>query len=220
MNQEIISCIENTKIIVIVRRIYGEQLLCLAQALVKGGIRNIEVTFDQSDPDAPKKTGEAIELLCKQFGSELFAGAGTVLTTEQVDTAARCGAKYIISPNTDLDVIKRTKELGLISIPGAMTPSEILAAHKAGADFVKVFPAIDLGLGYLKNIRAPISHVKLVATAGVTEENFQDFLAAGYCAAGISGRLTDMKLIQTGNYDELTRRAKVFLQISEEKRSS
>ena len=216
MNADIIRSIESTKIIAIVRRIYGEQLLNLAQALVKGGIRNIEVTFDQSDDDALRKTGGAIEQLCEKFSGELFAGAGTVLSTEQVDAAARSGANYIISPNTDLDVIKRTKERGLISIPGAMTPSEILAAHQAGADYVKVFPAIDLGLGYIKNIRAPISHVKLVATGGVNEGNFADFLAAGYIAAGISGRLADKVVIEAGDYDELTRRAKAFIKVAQE----
>jgi len=220
MNEDIINSIESTKIIAIVRRIYGEQLRSLAQALLDGGIRNIEITFDQSDPDAHKKTGEAIKMLCTQFGGKLFAGAGTVLTRDQVDAAAQGGANYIISPNTDLDVIKRTKELGLISIPGAMTPSEILAAHKAGANFVKIFPAIDLGLGYIKNIRAPINHVKLIATAGVNEENFAEHLAAGYSGAGISGRLTDMAVIKAGDFAELTRRAKTFIKIAQESKGA
>ena len=215
MKSDIIGSIESTKIIAIVRGIYGEQLLSLAQALVKGGICNIEVTFDQSAADAQEKTGRAIELLCKQLSGDIFVGAGTVLTIEQVDAAVQSGASYIISPNTDLDIIKRTKEHGLISIPGAMTPSEILTAYKAGADFVKVFPVIDLGLAYIKNIRAPINHVKLVATAGINEENFADFLGAGFCAAGISGRLTDKTVIEAGNFDELTRRAKAFIQIAQ-----
>ena len=217
MNEDIIRCIENTKIIAIIRKIYGERLINLAQALVKGGIRNIEVTYDQSDPDAIKKTGNAIEMLCRDFDGKLFTGAGTVLTNEQVEAAAKSGAKYIISPNTDIGVIKRTKELGLISIPGAMTPSEILTAHNSGANFVKIFPAIDLGLNYIKNIRSPISHVKLVATAGIKEENFAQYLSAGYTAAGISGRLTDMAVIINGDFDEITRRAEVFVKITQEK---
>lgn len=206
--------IEKNKIIVIVRRIYGENIIKLAEALEKGGIKMMEVTFDQSDPDCIKKTSEAISQLKQHFGDRMKFGAGTVLTVEQVDAAAAAGAEYIISPNVNIDVIKHTKELGLISVPGAMTPTEMITADQAGADYVKVFPIIDLGLKYMKNIMGPISHVKFIATAGVNEENFADMLNAGFTGAGISGRLTDKKLIEAGNFDELTERAKVFVEIA------
>ena len=93
----------------------------------------------------------------------------------------------MLSRNVNIDVIKATKAAGLVSIPGAMTPSEILDAHDAGADIVKIFPAGWLGLGYLKDVKGPANHVKFLAAAGVNEENFADFLKAGYSAAGISG---------------------------------
>lgn len=214
MNKVIVSSIESNKVIVIIRRLYGDNLLKLAEALMEGGVKLIEVTFDQSDPDAASKTGEAIGMIGRRFEGGILAGAGTVLTPAQVDAAAESGAKYIISPNTDMNVIRRTKELGLVSIPGAMSPSEIMSAHNAGADFVKIFPANDLGLRYIKNIRAPISHVKLLATVGVNEENFADYLSAGYSGAGISGRLTDKALIEAGDFAELTRRARVFTDIA------
>lgn len=214
-NQEILETIEAKKIIVIVRRTYGEQLLNLAQALYKGGIRLMEVTFDQSDPDCLKKTGDAIRMLNEDF-SDMYFGAGTVLNRAQVDAAAQAGGRFIISPNTNQDVIQYTKRLGLISIPGAMTPSEILSANDAGADLVKIFPAIDLGLTYVKNIKGPISHVKILATAGVNEANFADFLKAGYVGAGISGRLTDKAVLAAGDYEEFTRRAEAFCRIAEE----
>ncbi|MEG0751255.1 MAG: bifunctional 4-hydroxy-2-oxoglutarate aldolase/2-dehydro-3-deoxy-phosphogluconate aldolase [Oscillospiraceae bacterium] len=213
MKQTIISQIERERIIVIVRRIYGEQLEKLFESLHEGGLRMVEVTFDQSDPDCLVHTADAIARLNKRFGSDSLIGAGTVLTPAQADAAFNAGAQYIISPNTDPDVIARTLEHGLVSIPGAMTPSEILAAHKCGADIVKVFPAIDLGLSYVKNIRGPISHVKLLATAGVNEENLKDFLNGGYIGAGISGRLTDRKVLESGNYSEFTERAKTFRDI-------
>lgn len=142
-------------------------------------------------------------------------GAGTVLTPGQVDAAAQAGAEFIISPNSEPKVIRRTKELGLISIPGAMTPTEILMAHDCGADLVKLFPAATLGLAYVKDILAPISHVKMIATAGITEENFAQFLKLGLAGAGISGRLTDKKLIAEGNWAEFTRRAEAFRHIAE-----
>lgn len=198
------------KVIAIVRRIYGEDLLNLSKALCAGGVKLMECTFDQQDPDCIKKTQEAIRALCAQHGEEMLFGAGTVLTPEQAEAARDAGAKYIISPNVNEAVIRKTKEMGLVSIPGAMTPSEILTAHDLGADLVKLFPATTLGFHYIKDILAPITHVKLVATGGVTEDNFQQYLDLGFAGAGVSGRLTDKKLIAEGNWAELTRRAKVF----------
>ena len=214
-NQEILNTIEERKIIVIVRRTYGENLIKLAGALYNGGIRLIEVTFDQADSECLKKTGEAIKSLNENF-PDMLIGAGTVLNKEQVDTAYKAGGKFIISPNTNGKVIEYTKELGLVSIPGAMTPTEIIAAHEFGADLVKVFPAAYLSLGYLKDIKGPISHVKLLATAGIKEENFGEYLKAGYIGAGISGRLTEKTVIESGDFDEFTKRAKAFCKIAKE----
>ena len=202
------------KIVAICRRIYGDDLAKLAGALCKGGVKMIEVTFDQADPEHLRKTAEAIELIRQATDGQVLPGAGTVMTKAQLETAAKAGAEYIISPNTDEDIIRQTKDLGLISIPGAMTPSEIANAHKYGADFVKLFPTGQLGLDYVKAIRAPISHIKLVATGGVTEENLAAYLAAGMAGAGISGRLTDMKLISAGNFEEIERRAAAFAAIA------
>lgn len=206
--------ISQNKVITICRRVYGEDLLKLADALYAGGIKMIEVTFDQADPDCIEKTGECIRTLCDRFGDKMMFGAGTVLTAEQVEAAAKAGARYIISPNVDADVIAKTKELGLVSMPGAMTPSEILTAHKLGADIVKLFPAGYLGFGYIKDILGPISHVKLCATGGVTEENWGKYLEFGFAGAGISGRLCDKKCIAAGDFEEITRRAKVFMDIT------
>lgn len=202
------------KIVVIVRGTYGEDLRKLAHALYDGGIRLMEVTFDQKDPDCLKRTPEAIRLLNSEFGGDFEAGAGTVLTRAQVKAAFDAGARFIISPNTNADVISFTKELGLVSIPGAMTPTEILAAHDAGADLVKLFPAATLGARYIKDILAPISHVDILATAGITEANFEEFLTLGLKGAGISGRLTDKKLIAAGDWAEFTARAKAFVEIA------
>ncbi len=213
-----LSFINEHKVIAIVRRLYGDDLLRLSDALVSGGVRLIECTFDQADPEHIRKTSEAVSALCARHGSALLAGAGTVLNEAQVDAAFSAGAKYIISPNTNERVIRRTKELGMVSIPGAMTPTEILAAYDAGADLVKLFPATTLGFKYIKDIQAPISHVRLVATGGVNEENFGQYLDIGFAGAGISGRLTDKQLIAEGNWDELSRRAAAFAKIVEDHR--
>ena len=174
-----------------------------------------EVTFDQADPNATEKTCGAIRMIREEF-PDMKVGSGTVTCVEHVIATKEAGGEFCLSPNVNIDVIKATKAAGLVSIPGAMTPSEILDAHDAGADIVKIFPAGWLGLGYLKDVKGPVNHVKFLAAAGVNEENFADFLKAGYSAAGISGRLLDKKVIAEGNYDELTRRAQIFVKIASE----
>ena len=206
--------IEENKIIAICRKVYGQDLMNLAQALFDGGVKLMEVTFDQADPDCTTKTSTCISMLQEKFGDRMMFGAGTVLTKEQVQAAADAGARYIISPNVDPFVIGCTKELGLVSIPGAMTPSEIITAHNLGADIVKLFPAGTLGFRYIKDILAPISHVKLCATGGVTEETWGQYLDLNFAGAGISGRLCDKKCIAEGNFAEITRRAAVFTEIT------
>lgn len=209
-----LNFIQENKIITICRKVYQCPLLDLADALYAGGVKLMEVTFDQADPDCLKKTGEAISQLCQRFGDTMAFGAGTVLSTEQVDAAARAGARYIISPNVDPAVIARTKELGLVSIPGAMTPTEILTAHNLGADIVKLFPAGYLGFGYIKDILGPISHVALCAAGGVTEENWGRYLELHFAGAGVSGRLCDKACIAAGDFAEITRRAETFTAIT------
>ena len=210
----IVEYIEKHKIICLCRKIYGEELLRLAHAMYDGGIRLMEVTFDQADPEAVKKTAQAIELLRGEFGETMHFGAGTVLTQEQVRAAKAAGAEYIISPNTNVDIIHLTKELGMASIPGAMSPSEILCAHDAGADFVKLFPTVRLGLAYFKDILGPISHVKILGTGGLNEENLGDYLKLGMVGAGISGRLVDKAVREAGDYATLSARAAAFVAIA------
>lgn len=205
--------IERCKVVAISRKVYGEPLRKLAAALNEGGIGLVEVTFDQADPDCVAKTGEAIAMLAECFGDALLPGAGTVTTVGQVEAAHRAGARYIISPDTNADVIARTLELGMVSMPGAMTPTEILAAHRAGADFVKLFPAASLGVPYAKDILSPINHVRLIATGGVDEHVLPDFLRLGFAGAGVGGRLTERKVIEEGNFPEFTRRARALMDV-------
>lgn len=206
--------IESDKFIVISRKIYGKTLLDMAKALFEGGARMMEVTFDQADPDCLKKTPEAIAMLREEFGAEMLLGAGTVLNTAQVEAAAAASGQYMISPNINEAVIRRTKELGLVSMPGAMTPTEILNGADFGADFIKIFPVSDLGMGYIKSIRGPINHLKLIATGGVTKDNFGEMLEGGFTGAGVGGFLANAKLAEAGEFKELASRAKIFAQIA------
>lgn len=208
--QEVIDSILKGKIIAILRKIDPEYFEQTVEAFSKGGIRHMEVTFDGAGVFTQETTLKQIELIAEKYEGQILAGAGTVLTVEQVEAAYKAGAKYIISPNTDEAVIKRTVELGMVSIPGALTATEVQNAHKWGADFVKLFPAGDLGLSYIKSIMAPLNHVKYIAVGAVNSENLLQFLNVGVVGVGVSSSLVNMKLIREKRYDELTALAQSF----------
>ena len=201
--EELKEQVRREKIIAIVRGIPGEKIVKTVEALRAGGIRFVEVTFAQSSPSCMKDTPGAIATLCDRF-PDLHIGAGTVLTLDQTEAAHKAGAKYIISPNTDESIIARTRELGMLSMPGALTPSEIVRAYDAGATFVKIFPAADFGAAYIKAVRAPISHIPMLAVGGISDTNMAEYYAAGVCGFGIGGSLVDRKLIDTGDFIALS----------------
>ena len=212
MYEETAKAIHQYKIIVIIRGVQAAYIKSLANALYKGGIRLIEVTFNQKNgSNGITETAECIKIIKESTDGHIHVGAGTVLTARQLHAAASAGAEYIVSPNVDIDVIKETKKLGLISIPGALTPTEIITAHKAGADFVKLFPAGDLGLGYIKSIIAPINHIPMLAVGGVDEKNISDFLNAGLCGVGVGSNIIPKNLVENGRFDEITELAKVYV---------
>jgi len=199
VNQLVLS----SKIVAIVRGLNsGHELL--AKALYDGGIRVIEVTFDQKNPDQFHKTAEAIRAIKAAMGQKMAVGAGTVTTTELVDIAFQAGAQFIVSPDTNEAVIHHAKDLGLSCMPGAMTPSEITAAYRAGADFVKVFPAGALGASYIKAVRGPLNHIPLLAVGGVSEKNVADYIKAGCVGAGVGGNLVNKDWIAAGQWDKIT----------------
>ncbi len=208
-----IQALQESKIIAIVRGCYGKQeSIRIAEALYRGGIRFMEVTFDHKSADY-QKTVDAIAAASEAMGDKMYMGAGTVLTPHQVNLAAAAGAKYIISPDTKPDVIRRTKELGLLSMPGAMTPTEIELAYQSGADFVKVFPVGALGAEYLKAVRAPLGHIPMLAVGGVDNTNIGQFLKSGACGAGVGGKLVRKEWVDAGQYEQITQAAKRLVEI-------
>ena len=208
MREEVIAKIQEEKIIAIVRGVGAEACRKVADALYEGGIRLMEITFDQKDPASFAATGGAIRAIGEAYAGRMLVGAGTVTSVELVELAASAGARYIISPDVNVDVIRRTRELEMVSLPGAMTPTEVMTAHNAGADFVKLFPAGNLGVSYIKAIRAPISHVKLLAVGGVNEDNVAEFLHAGLVGVGVGGNLANKKWIEAGEYHKITETAR------------
>ena len=208
MREQIIQKVQQEKIIAILRGADPEQCLKVAQALYDGGIRLMEITYNQKDPGSWQTTADTIAAIAREFEGRLLVGAGTVTCPELVDMTAKAGGLYIISPDCNEAVIRRTRELGLVSMPGALTPTEVLTAHRAGADFVKLFPIGNLGVGYAKAVMAPISHVKLLAVGGVNEKNVADFLKAGMVGAGIGGNLANKAWIEAGEYHKITETAR------------
>lgn len=202
--------VKKRKIVAIVRGLSPEYLIRLGHAFEEGGIGLMEVTYNQSAPETWKDTAKGIEAVEKEFGDRLLVGAGTVITLEQVSMTYNAGGHYLVTPTTQPEIIRAGKALGLGLYPGAFTPSEILAAYDAGADAVKVFPASCLGPGYIKAIRAPLSHIPLMAVGGVNEKNAADFLKAGCVGLGVGGNLVNKEWIRNGEWEKITALAKEF----------
>jgi 2-dehydro-3-deoxyphosphogluconate aldolase/(4S)-4-hydroxy-2-oxoglutarate aldolase len=141
----------------------------------------------------------------------MFIGAGTVLTEKQVELTKAAGGKFIISPDTNASVIRKTRELEMVSMPGALTPTEVQAAHIAGADFVKLFPVNDLGTGYVKAIKAPLSHIKMLAVGGVDENNIAEYVKAGINGFGLGSNIIDKKKIAENDWAGITRLAERYV---------
>lgn len=213
MNKKLIEMIEKEKIVVIVRGIPQEKMIHLAEAMYKGGIRFLEITFSADGSIADEETAKSIKLLAEHFADKMYIGAGTVLTVQQVEETKAAGGRFIISPDANPAVIRKTKELGMISMPGALSPTEIQLAHSCGADFVKLFPAADMGAGYVKAIKAPLSHIKLLAVGGINENNMTDYLQAGVCGFGIGSNIVSKKLVEMDDYAAITALAKKYVSV-------
>jgi len=199
------------KLIAILRGVKVAQVVATAEALYRGGIRLAEVTLDHSSDASREEALQCIRLIAKELCGSVLVGAGTVLTAAQAGQAVAMGALYIVSPDTNPDVIRQTKALGALAVPGAFTPTEVAAAHAAGADFVKLFPAGTFGSEYVKAIRAPLPHIPLLAVGGVNLENIAAFLRAGVVGFGIGGNLVDKRLVNEGRFDELEALSRRFV---------
>lgn len=211
--KDFVKEVNEEKIIAILRKIPKEKLMETVEALYQGGIRILEITFDQAAGDHGIWTMDAIRSIQNKYGSLIRVGAGTVMTVEQVEMASAGGAEFILTPNVDASVIKRALELDMEVIAGAMTPSEIAEAYRLGSVIVKLFPAGNLGMEYCKAIMAPINHVPMIAVGGIDENNLKDYIKAGFSGVGIGSALTDKNLIKQGNFDQLRKKAERYIAI-------
>ena len=194
---------EHTGVVPVIRAPNAEQAFLACRALHAGGVDVFEITM--TVPNAP----EVIREVVKQFSKDVLVGAGTVLDAETARACIRAGAEFIVSPGTDPEIIRTAHDLGKPALPGVLTPTEVMAALRAGADIVKLFPASALGgAKYLRSLRAPFEHVRFLPTGGVNASTARDFIAAGAVALGVGSELVDAAALERGDSELIASRAR------------
>ncbi len=195
------------RIIPVVRAESAQEAMRIVEAVKEGGINTMEITMT-----VPGAIG-VMEEVAKKFGSDILLGAGTVLDAETARLSILAGAKFIVGPCLTIELIKICRRYSKVVIPGAMTPTEILKAWEMGADIVKVFPAGNLGgPSYIKAIKAPLPHVLLNPTGGITLANAADFIKSGASVISVGSALIDKKAIKEKKFEVITEKARKFLE--------
>lgn len=214
MKAEVVQTIRDIGIIPVVRAKSSDEAMLAIDAIREGGISILEITMT-----VPGAVG-VIEEVSRRYGSEALVGAGTVLDGETARACILAGARFIVSPSFDLETMAVCRRYGVAVMPGALTPTEVVQAWSAGADFVKVFPAGAVGgASYIKALKAPLPQIELVPTGGVSLKTAADFIKAGASALGVGADLVDLKAIREGQAKLITERALEFVRIVEEARS-
>jgi 2-dehydro-3-deoxyphosphogluconate aldolase/(4S)-4-hydroxy-2-oxoglutarate aldolase len=202
------EAIERGGIVPVLRARSEKEAHALVEALVAGGITVMEVTM--TVPGAV----DLLRKLKKEFGHKMLLGSGTVTDAAQAVATIEAGAEFVVSPSFHPDVVAITKELGKVSIPGALTPTEVITAWRAGADYVKIFPCSAAGgASYLKALLAPFPELQLIPTGGVTLATAADFLKAGARALGVGTDLVDPKAIAEGKPEKVTETARAYAEV-------
>ncbi|MBP1969322.1 2-dehydro-3-deoxyphosphogluconate aldolase/(4S)-4-hydroxy-2-oxoglutarate aldolase [Virgibacillus natechei] len=202
---ELINRLTENGVVAVIRNIPKEKIMKVAESLIEGGVHALEVTLDGDDPLI------MIEDLTTEFQDRAIIGAGTVLDEMSAERAIGSGAQFIVSPILKKEVIQATRRHGKVSIPGVMTPTEMVEAIEWGADIVKVFPASVGGLEFIKNVKGPLPHIPIIPTGGVDAHNAADFIKAGAIAIGAGGNLVDRKAVLEEDYAKLTAMAKEYV---------
>lgn len=208
--QQVLDC----GIVAVVRASDSQQLVEVVRALADGGVTVVEITM--TTPGALEVIREAK----KALGDRVLLGAGTILDTETARAALLAGAEYLVSPALNLDVIRLCQRYNKLVMPGAFTPTEILAAWEAGADIVKVFPAEVVGPPFFKAMQGPLPQIRLMPTGGVDLTTAASFLKAGACCLGIGGQLVEPAAVARRDFDRLRDLAKQYVQIVQQTRAA
>ncbi|MDI6871431.1 MAG: bifunctional 4-hydroxy-2-oxoglutarate aldolase/2-dehydro-3-deoxy-phosphogluconate aldolase [Bacillota bacterium] len=203
--QEVLEIIRKTRVIAIVRGTILNDLEAIGEALTAGGVRAIEVSL------TTPKALTMIEQLVDRHQADVVVGAGTVLDGETARAAVLAGASFLLAPSLSPKMVEVCHRYGILAIPGAMTPTEVVAAWEMGVHAVKLFPAGQLGPAYLKDLKGPLPQVNLIAVGGVSLENAQDFIRSGAMALGIGSELVDQRLVVQGRFETIRERASAFV---------
>jgi 2-dehydro-3-deoxyphosphogluconate aldolase/(4S)-4-hydroxy-2-oxoglutarate aldolase len=205
---EILARINEIAVIPIVRTANADTALKAVEAVCAGGIECVEITM------TVQHALRALEAVADRYGDRLLLGAGTVLDPETARACMLAGAQFLVAPSLSLKTIEIAKRHSMPIFPGALTPTEVVAAWEAGADAIKVFPCSAVGgAKYIKALKAPLPHIDLIPTGGVNVETIGDFLKAGSFAVGVGGELVDGKSTAEGKYTTITERARKFRDI-------
>jgi 2-dehydro-3-deoxyphosphogluconate aldolase/(4S)-4-hydroxy-2-oxoglutarate aldolase len=194
-------------LIAVIRISRSEDVLPICEALLEGGIHALEITL--TVPNALKAITSARE----RFGAKIVLGAGTVISAQMCRDAIAAGAEFIVSPIMRPEIVTSAHAMDRPVMLGAYTPTEAQAAHEAGADFVKIFPADRLGASYIKALLGPLPHLRVVPTGGVDLETAPEFIRAGCVALGVGSSLLKPELIKTGAWKDLSRLAKAYIDV-------
>lgn len=194
------------KIIAILRGVEPHYSLQTGEAIINGGVRFMEITMNTAGAEA------MISQWRQQFSEQAYVGAGTVIDVEHARRAVAAGAQFLISPNLDVEVIEYAKLHNVPIWPGVMTPTEILAAKKAGVDAIKLFPMGTLGINYIREIRGPIADMPIIATGGVKMDNIAQYFAAGANAVGMGTTLVNLEHARAGQFAEITATVKRYVE--------
>lgn len=213
MKEKTIQYIDKHKIIAIARNIDKEYMEATTYALLDGGISMLEIPFNAKEIYKNETTAEIIRMLTEKFKGDIMIGAGTVIDETKLNLAYEAGAKYILTPNINPVIIKKINELGMVSIPGGLTPTEIETAAEAGADYVKLFPIASMDKNYVKAVTAPLNHVKLHGVGGIDETNIKEYAKMGLCGFGVGGCLVNRKEIVAGEFTALTKKAARYVKL-------
>ncbi len=201
-----LSLLKTRRAIAVIRSDDREMAWQMAQAVAKGGIEFIEITWNT------EKSGELISQLRWEL-PEFSIGTGTLLNLEQLQEAIACGAQFLFTPHTDVAMIKAAVDAGVPIVPGAFSPTEIVTAWQAGATCVKVFPISSLGgAAYLKALQGPLGEIPLIPTGGVTLDNAKVFIDAGAIAVGLAGDLFPKDLVANGHWEAIAEIARTLTQ--------
>ncbi len=211
--EQYIQTMIETGVVAVIRVDNASELLNTTIALNKGGVKALEITM--TSPGAL----EAINEASHKLGDEAIIGVGSVLDPETARMAILAGAKFVVGPVLNLEVIKLCQRYSIPCIPGAFTPTEIMTAWEAGADVVKVFPATKLGPSFFKDILGPLPQVRLTPTGGINLETAGEYIKAGACFVGVGSALVSKKLIAEKNWDEMSALAAKFIQAVKEART-